>query len=163
VRAPDGAPVLVTSLELTDPAGIRPPRRPAPDGLSVERTHDPAVNRRLYETIGRDFRWTDRLRWDDDRWGAHAGDVRTWVARVHGRTAGYYELHVADGSVEIVLLGLLVDARGTGLGAVLVHDALHRGFALAPRVWVHTCTDDGPYALANYEARGLRPFDVRAA
>jgi hypothetical protein len=25
-------------------------------------------------------------------------------------------------------------------------------------VWVHTCTLDGPHALANYEARGLRPF-----
>ncbi|MEA2383683.1 MAG: hypothetical protein QOH72_3654, partial [Solirubrobacteraceae bacterium] len=28
----------------------------------------------------------------------------------------------------------------------------------APRAWVHTCTLDGPNALPNYEARGLRRF-----
>ena len=26
------------------------------------------------------------------------------------------------------------------------------------RVWLHTNTLDGPYALANYEARGLRRY-----
>lgn len=26
------------------------------------------------------------------------------------------------------------------------------------RVWVHTCTLDGPHALANYRARGLTVY-----
>jgi hypothetical protein len=28
------------------------------------------------------------------------------------------------------------------------------------RVWVHTCSLDGPHALANYQARGMRVFKV---
>jgi hypothetical protein len=28
------------------------------------------------------------------------------------------------------------------------------------RVWVHTCTLDGPTALRNYEARGFRVYDT---
>jgi hypothetical protein len=33
-------------------------------------------------------------------------------------------------------------------------------FELGSRVWVHTCTLDGPHALANYEARGLERYKV---
>ena len=33
----------------------------------------------------------------------------------------------------------------------------------ARRVWVHTCTLDGPNALANYCARGFRVFDQTVA
>jgi hypothetical protein len=31
----------------------------------------------------------------------------------------------------------------------------------ARRVWVHTCSLDGPTALANYQARGFRVYDQR--
>ena len=34
----------------------------------------------------------------------------------------------------------------------------HPGIAPITRVWLHTNTLDGPNALANYEARGLRPY-----
>lgn len=154
-------PVTITSLELTDQARIVVPARPAPADLEIAGVHDPALNRRLYEEIGADVRWTDRLGWDDARWAAHAAGVHTRVARVGGVLAGYYELHPQGPSVEVAIFGLLAHARGTGLGGHLLVDALRAGFTLAPRVWLHTCTDDGPHALANYEARGLRVFDVR--
>src|SRR5438034_8495738 len=32
----------------------------------------------------------------------------------------------------------------------------------ARRVWVHTCSLDGPTALANYQGRGFRVYDQRA-
>jgi ribosomal protein S18 acetylase RimI-like enzyme len=74
--------------------------------------------------------------------------------------AGYCELEVAGADVEIVHLGLLPAFHGRGLGGRLLEHALRRGFELGSRVWLHTCTDDGPYALANYRARGLVPYRV---
>lgn len=151
----------IWSLELTDAGAIRPPARPAPPDLTVERTDDPLVGRDLYRAIGADFRWTDRLPWTDADWAAFAAGAETWVARTGGRVAGYYELRVADGSCEVKSFGLLEHARGTGLGGHLLVDALRRGLQRAPRVWLHTCTYDGPHALANYRARGLAVFDER--
>jgi GNAT superfamily N-acetyltransferase len=66
------------------------------------------------------------------------------------------------GRAEIRSFGLLQGARGRGVGGHLLVHALRRGFALAPRVWLHTCTLDDPRALPNYEARGLQVFDVRS-
>lgn len=154
--------VTITSLELTDPEAIVLPLRPAPPGLAIAAVRDPTLNRRLYEEIGADFRWTDRLGWSASRWAGHAADVHTRVATVDGVVAGYYELRPDASGVEVAIFGLLAHARGTGLGGHLLVDALRAGLALAPRVWLHTCTDDDPRALPNYEARGLRVFDVRA-
>lgn len=153
--------VTVTSLQLTDAARIVPPARPAPAGLVVATVSDPALNHRLYVQIGADFRWTDRLPWDAERWEAHAAAVQTRLATLDGEPAGYYELLPQGDSVELAIFGLLAPARGRGLGGHLLTDALTQGLRLAPRVWVHTCTDDGPHALDNYRARGLQVFDVR--
>lgn len=153
----------IWSLELTDPDAIRPPRRPAPEGFTVHRTEDPLQGRDLYRAIGGDFNWTDRLPWTDADWAAFAATAETWIARVGGEVAGYYELVVADGSCEIRSFGLLEHVRGTGLGGHLLVDALRRGLQRAPRVWLHTCTDDGPHALPNYRARGLVVFEERTS
>ena len=146
------AGVVTTYLELTDPAGIAPARGTAP----IERVDPPdgRVNRFFYETIGADWRWTDHADESDAWWQAHAEAVETWVIP----DAGYAELHPVGDDVEIAYFGLLPHAQGGGLGGHLLTHALTRAFELAPRAWVHTCTLDGPYALANYEARGLRPF-----
>ena len=77
-----------------------------------------------------------------------------------GARAGYYELDVDGADVEIAYLGLRPAFHGEGLGGALLEHALRRGFELGGRVWLHTCTLDGPYALANYRARGLVPFRV---
>ncbi|MCW2999580.1 MAG: putative GCN5-related N-acetyltransferase [Solirubrobacterales bacterium] len=158
-----GRPVRITSLELTDAAAVRAPSRPAPPGLTVARSHAPELNRLLYATIGQDFHWTDRLPWTAEQWRRHEASVQTQVATLGGQTAGYYELRERDGSVEVVIFGLLKHARGLGIGGHLLVHALRLALQLAPRVWLHTCTDDGPHALANYRARGLQIFDVRAA
>jgi GNAT superfamily N-acetyltransferase len=77
---------------------------------------------------------------------------------VDGERAGYYELAPGATSVEIAYLGLLPAFQGQGLGGHLLTHALTRALQRAGRVWLHTCTLDGPHALANYRARGLRPF-----
>ncbi len=117
---------------------------------------DGVLNRRFYESVGAGWSWTDLLGRDAAWWQAHAETVETWVIP----DAGYYELHPVGDDVEIAYFGLLGAFLGRGLGGALLEHALRRGFALGSRVWVHTCTLDGPHALANYRARGLVPYRV---
>ena len=149
-----------TYLELDDPAGVRPAGPPRLDGVEIERVAPPdgALSRWFYGEVGRTYQWTDHLGRSDAEWQAWADGVETWVASVGDARAGYYELRVADDGVEVAYFGLLADYHGHGLGGHLLTHALRRAFELGPRVWLHTCTLDGPVALPNYRARGLRPF-----
>ena len=67
------------------------------------------------------------------------------------------------GFVQIAYFGLLPGYFGLGIGGHALTAAIRRGFELAPRVTVSTATSDGPHALANYEARGMRVVASRAA
>jgi GNAT superfamily N-acetyltransferase len=63
--------------------------------------------------------------------------------------------------VEIVYFGLLPSFIGQKLGGPLLTSAIQRGWQTgASRVWVHTCDLDHPHALANYQARGMRVYQV---
>jgi GNAT superfamily N-acetyltransferase len=151
--------VIVSYLELTDPTELRPPSADPRVEHSIERVHDPALNRRLYEEIGADWSWTDRLSWSEERWQLWASEIETWVVSVDGEPAGYVELRSdGEGSVLISIFGLLKPYHGLGLGGTLLTHAIRRGFELGDRVWVSTNTRDGPHALANYRARGMRIF-----
>jgi GNAT superfamily N-acetyltransferase len=147
--------VVTTYLELTDPARIRP-ARPVDANITRVDPPDGAVNRAFYERIGADYGWTDHSGRDAAWWQAHAERVETWVIP----QAGYYELDADGRDVEIAYFGLLPAFHGRGLGGALLEHALRRGFELGARVWVHTCTLDAPYALANYTARGMVPYRV---
>jgi GNAT superfamily N-acetyltransferase len=154
--------VIRTYLELTDPADLRPAAPPRTTGdLRIARQDPPdgRTSRWFYEHVGRDYHWTDNLGRTAGEWQAWAARVETWVATVDGDKAGYYELRPEDeANVELAYFGLLPHAQGYGLGGHLLTHALRRAFELAPRAWVHTCTLDGPHALSNYQARGLRAF-----
>ena len=147
--------VVTTYLEITDPAAIRPARPAAAEIVRID-PPDGALNRRFYESVGADHDWTDHRGRSDGWWQAHAEAVETWVIP----DAGYYELHATAAGVEIAYFGLLPAFHGRGLGGALLEHALRRGFELGSRVWVHTCTLDGPHALANYRARGLEPYRI---
>jgi len=154
-------PVVRTYLELTSLAELRaaaPPRVPGVVAIARVEPPDGAVNRWFYETVGRPHGWTDHIGRTDAEWQEWAERVETWVATIDGGNAGYYELRETGDDVEIAYFGLLPHVQGQGLGGHLLTHAVTRAFELAPRVWVHTCTLDGPHALANYLARGLRPF-----
>ncbi len=151
----------VTHLELTDPAGLR--SAPDPGGARVERVRDAGLSARLYREVGGPWSWTDRLSWDADAWASHVARVHTDVLYADEILAGYYELDPqAPHDVEIAIFGLLAAFHGRGLGGHLLTEAVRRAFALpgTRRVWLHTCTLDGPNALANYRARGFTPFRV---
>lgn len=150
-------------LEMTDPAALRPARA-TDDALALVRAElpSPELSRFLYTAVGGDWYWTDRLGWPYARWLAYLArpELHTWVGYVAGTPAGYFELEQQPGgSVEIAYFGLLPQFVGRGLGGALLTAAIERAWQLgAARVWVHTCTLDGPAALRNYQARGLRLY-----
>jgi GNAT superfamily N-acetyltransferase len=146
--------VVTTYLELTDPAAIRPAKASAPI-VKVD-PPDGGVNARFYGEIGGQYEWTEHRGKPAPWWEEHAREVETWVIP----DAGYYELHQQGADVEIAYFGLLPAFHGRGWGGALLEHALRRGFELGSRVWVHTCTLDGPHALANYQARGLVPYRI---
>ena len=158
--------VTVTHLELTSPDALRPARRHVPAGARVDRVADPGLNQLLYREIGARWACTDCLGWTADEWAAWTARVHTDVLRVDGSIAGFYELEPqAGGDVEVAIFGLRDAFHGRGLGGHLLTEAARRAWALpgTRRVWVHTCSLDGPYALANYEARGFRTFRTETA
>jgi len=69
---PPDRPVLATYLHLTDPETFRPSFTDDPAITTMESRH-PLVPfyRFLYETVGRDYWWVDRLRWTDQQIEAH--------------------------------------------------------------------------------------------
>jgi GNAT superfamily N-acetyltransferase len=154
--------VTTWSLEMTDPGALGAP--PAPRaGLAIRRAAvpSPELSRYLYAAVGADWWWIDRLGWDWARWHEHVArpEVETWVAYEDGTPAGFAELVAGGGDVELASFGLLPAFIGRGIGSRLLDAALRRAWAMTDppprRVWVHTCSLDGPAALANYEARGL--------
>lgn len=163
-------------LELTGPDELRPGRRPAQD-VEIVRAEvpSPEFSRFLYTAVGGDWRWTDRLPWTWRQWKdwLDRPGVETWVAWLRGTPAGYVELAPggrAEGDVEIAYFGLLPYAIGQGIGGHLLTAGVTRAWDLADRwpglpptkrVWLHTCSLDGPTALANYQARGFRIYDVK--
>jgi GNAT superfamily N-acetyltransferase len=88
--------------------------------------------------------------------------VETWLAWLNGTPVGYAELEARGREVELAYLGLLPAFIGRGIGSRLLDAVLRRAWALpaagATRVHVHTCSLDGPAALAAYERRGLRRY-----
>jgi ribosomal protein S18 acetylase RimI-like enzyme len=127
----------------------------------------PEFSRFLYTSVGGDWYWRDRLRWNYAKWQTYLNNpgLQTWVAYVCGTPAGYVELlHEPENqnSIEIAYFGLLKAFIGQGIGKHLLSVGIEKAWAMGgDRVWVHTCSLDGPYALKNYEARGFRCYDTR--
>ncbi|MDQ1007577.1 GNAT family N-acetyltransferase [Streptomyces sp. NPDC002867] len=166
--------VTTWSLEQTSPADQRPAS--VPDGdIRIVRAEvpSPEFSRFLYTAVGGDIHWTDRLGMtyaDWQEWLERPG-VETWVAYDKGTPAGYVELQAQDeGAVEIVYFGLVPAFRGRRIGGHLLSYGVARawdladrwpGLAQTKRVWLHTCSKDGPHAMDNYLRRGFTVFDTK--
>ncbi len=165
--APRMVEVTTTYVHLPTPEHFRPTFASAPDLLMLE-AHEPqlAFYRFLYDYVGRDYNWTSRLAWSDDRLREHLArpEVTVLPFYVRGTPAGYIELNAAPGGdegpgTEVVHFGLAPAFHSRGLGKHFLSVGVARAFADgASRVWLHTCTLDGPHALANYQARGFIPY-----
>ncbi|NKX52071.1 GNAT family N-acetyltransferase, partial [Arthrobacter deserti] len=130
----------------------------------------PEFSRFLYRSVGSGWNWTDRLVLTRQQWESllRTPGSETWVLSAGGAPAGYVELlgrpEAAGTAVEIMYFGLFPEAIGRGPGSGLLTEGLRQawrlpsrwqGFAPVSRVWVHTCSLDGPAALPNYTARGM--------
>ncbi|HZP83846.1 MAG TPA: GNAT family N-acetyltransferase [Chthonomonadaceae bacterium] len=148
---------------MTDPADLRPSQATGPE-MVIQQAEIacPEFNRFLYTAVGGNWYWTFWLGRTYQQWMdfLNRPEVETWVGYVQGTPAGYFELEKQpEANVEIVHFGLLPRFIGQGLGGRLLTRAIQRAWEMgARRVWVHTCTLDGPAALSNYQARGLRLY-----
>src|SRR5438067_9042349 len=145
--------VTTWSLQLLDRAELQPAPEPRAE-LELRQARLPSAEfgRFLYTAVGGDWFWTDRLPWSYRQWEERlaAPGVETWVAYECGTPAGYFELELqpSDASVEIAYFGLLGSSIGKGIGGWLLTRAVERAWEMGgTRVWVHTCTLDGPNAL----------------
>ncbi|MFD8804455.1 GNAT family N-acetyltransferase [Streptomyces sp. NPDC059597] len=173
----NSVPVTTWSLEQNSPGDLLPAAAPEGDALRIVRAEvpSPEFSRFLYASVGGDIHWIDRLGWSHARWREYLEQpgVETWVAYDHGTPAGYVELDaMGDGVVEIAYFGLLPAFRGRRIGGHLLSYGTARAWDLAERwpglpptkrVWVHTCSKDGEFALANYQRRGFALFDTEVA
>ena len=154
---------IVTSLEMTKRPPLR--ARPASD-LRLEPWHAPHADkyRMLYRRIGEPWLWFSRLEMDDATLieTIHDPKVRIWaVVDRRGIEVGILELDFrTDGACEIAFFGLIPELGGKGHGKWLMAMALQLGWAEAgvQRMWVHTCTLDGPNALAFYQKAGFTAY-----
>lgn len=164
-----GHRLITTYLEMNSRADVKRSNRPAAGQLQLMETNDRsgAVNRFFYGAVGGMWTWHDKAGWGDSEWQVYAADesLRTWVATVEGREAGYFELRRdGEGGVEIAYFGLLPEFIGRGLGGELLTRCLETAWGMDPvRVWVHTCSLDHPSALLNYQARGMKIYKVEEA
>jgi ribosomal protein S18 acetylase RimI-like enzyme len=156
--------VTTTYLHLPSHAHFRPSMSDAPDRLILE-AREPLVAfaRFLYTVVGRDYYWIDRHAWPDATWHDYLAhpSVTQLVLYLRGTPAGYIELNAAaeEPETEIAYFGIIPTFQGRGLGKhLLSHGVQHAFDAGAERVWLHTCTLDGPHALANYQARGFLSY-----
>ncbi|MEU1125829.1 GNAT family N-acetyltransferase [Streptomyces sp. NPDC005899] len=166
--------VTVWSLEQTAPTDLRPAAAPA-GAVRIVRSQTPLpeFSRFLYTAVGGDVRWTDRLGLTYAEWQEilERPGAETWVAYENGTPAGFIELDAQEGGVvEIGYFGLIPAFRGRRIGGHLLSYGVARAWDLAERhpgrtpterVWVHTCSNDGPHAMDNYLRRGFRLFDTR--
>ncbi|MGQ3383960.1 GNAT family N-acetyltransferase [Glutamicibacter sp. TV12E] len=167
--------VTVTFLQQLSASEVIPSSKSLPKNARIEQAQHitPEFSRFLYQGVGSELHWADRLDSTRAQWNEvlQRPGSETWVLYLDGSPKGYFELATTRGDsgseVEIFYFGLFPEATGRGLGGVLLTEALSRAWDLASRwpelpeiarVWLHTCSLDGPAALPNYQARGLKIY-----
>ncbi|MFI5688482.1 GNAT family N-acetyltransferase [Streptomyces sp. NPDC051636] len=169
--------VTTWSLQMLEPSARSP--RPFPEGVRLDRATGitPEYARFLYALVGGNWNWTDRLGWTRQQWADELDvpGVEFWILYSEGVPMGYVQLHPvveADGThVEILYFGLAEQALGRRLGGCFLEHGIAAAWTLpdrtglppVARVWVHTCTLDGPAALTNYQSRGLAIYKTEDA
>jgi GNAT superfamily N-acetyltransferase len=158
---------VVTALEMLEaPAGLK---RLVPEGdvpVQLVRWKDcsAAKYRLLYSRVGAQWLWWSRMAKADDELEAIIRDPAVQLYAVVDRArveVGMLELDFrVAGECEIAFFGLIPGATGKGLGKWLMRKALQLGWGGegVRRMWVHTCTLDGPTALPFYMAQGFTPY-----
>jgi GNAT superfamily N-acetyltransferase len=163
----------VTFVEMTSPDELVP-GRPSPRPVEMRPQDRSAADlvKDLNDRVGGPYQWTGLARTVDDwRRSLARPDTWHWIPTVDDEPAGLLIVVAhAGGESEIDTFGLVPEFVGRGFGGHALTLSVRLAWAAEPlnapavrRVWLHTSTRDHPNALANYRARGFRPFrtDVR--
>ncbi|NMN06610.1 MULTISPECIES: GNAT family N-acetyltransferase [unclassified Novosphingobium] len=165
--APGDLAAVVTALDMREaPASLKRlvPEAEVPLQLVRWKAADPAKYRLLYRRVGAKWLWWSRLALDDAALAAIIHDPQVEIYAVADRAGvevGMLELDFRKpGEAEIAFFGLIPGATGKGFGKWLMRRALQKAWSHdgVGRVWVHTCTLDGPSALPFYMAQGFAPY-----
>lgn len=156
--------VTVYYLEMISPPAAVEITKPQSFDVSEAKVKQYPVNQFLYQFIGENWSWLDKLSWSQEQWRDYAEveSLRTWVAYSQGAIAGYYELSQgSEDSVEIAYFGLSPAFIGKGFGAYFLSHAINSAWSWegTRRVCVNTCTLDHAGALPNYQARGFKLYN----
>ncbi|WP_163834528.1 GNAT family N-acetyltransferase [Spartinivicinus ruber] len=154
-------------LEMKSSDQLNPVAAPALD-VQVKKVEIPCwqLNRFLYQVVGEPWQWYEKLSWLEKQWRNYVerDELNTTLLYVSGTPAGYFELEQQEETVELKYFGLLPQFIGMKLGGYLLSEAITQAWQIASeRVWVHTCTEDHPAAMANYQARGFQLYNTETA
>ncbi len=160
--APGEVATIVTSLEMHKrPSPV--PITPAPFSLVPWKKPAAAKYRALFERVGAPWLWFSRLAMDEAQLLEiiHDDAVSIWaVCDRAGIEVGILELDFRQaGECEVAFFGLVPELNGKGYGRWLMAQAMAAAWRPGVgRVWVHTCTLDGPSALGFYIKSGFVPY-----
>ncbi len=159
--APGKIASVVTYLEMLK-------RPPLPDvsssGVRLLPMQNPKLDwyRARYRRAGAAWLWFSRLETTDEQLAAvlHRATTELFVGEREGGEIGIVELDRSQPpNVEITSFALFAEAIGKGLGRPFMTKLLDRAWSNSTaRVWLHTCTLDGPTALSFYMKCGFRPY-----
>jgi len=159
--APGRIASVVTYLEMRK----RPPLADvSSSGVQLRQARSPGLDwyRALYRRAGAQWLWFSRLEMKDEQLAELLNRPTTelFVAEREGNEIGIAELDRSQPpNVEITSFALFSEAIGKGLGRSIMTQLLERAWSnSAARVWLHTCTLDGPAALTFYIKCGFRPY-----
>ena len=120
------------------------------------------VNFMLFAGVGLPWKWYSRLEWSVDDWAGYfsGNNCKTYLGFKGKQLIGYFELEIhGTDDVEIKFFGLFPQFIGSGSGGLFLSHVIDTAWQLgANRLWLHTCTNDQPNAIANYLARGFAVF-----
>jgi GNAT superfamily N-acetyltransferase len=132
--------------------------------VRLRRIETPRVEwyRPRYLQAGAQWLWFSRLEMTPEQLAARLCHSTTEIFTVEtdANEIGLAELDRSKSpDVEIATFALFSEAMGKGLGSSFMAKLLEQAWdARTKRVWLHTCTLDGPAALGFYIKQGFRPY-----
>jgi GNAT superfamily N-acetyltransferase len=118
--------------------------------------------RDYFKAVGQNLLWFSRLLMSDGKLQSVLSNpaIDSYVFKRGDKMLGLLELNFEDiANCELAFFGLVPDAVGSGLGRMLMDEAIRRAFAKpTERLWLHTCTFDHPAAMPFYLRSGFTPY-----
>ena len=156
-------PATVTFFSMEARSSHPPPPRPALKCAILRAEQPPAhFYRYLYDLIGRNYYWVERLTWSDADLieMLHDERVHLYVLYIGGVPAGMAECDFRkDGSGYIAYFGLSPEYVGRRIGPWFLHQTIELAWAQPiSRLLVNTCTLDHPRALPVYQRAGFTAY-----